>query len=214
MVRVLASLLLVLTLPACAITPPSSMFTSLANRDAADEPEAASRQKPVQHASFSSSIGSIWDSVKSGIGLDSTIRTTTTDNTPVQALNPQDAQRLLNIYRAQKGLRPVKLNAKLTKAATKHAEDLAKNDRLSHYGSDGSDAWDRVQRAGYQARRAAENVGRGQRTLQEIMKGWQKSRDHNANLLLADADEMGIAMAYNPNTQFKTYWALVLGAQD
>ena len=26
--------------------------------------------------------------------------------------------------------------------------------------------------------------------------------------------EMGIAMAYNPDTQFKTYWALVLGSQD
>ncbi len=214
MVRVLASLLLALTLPACAITPPSSLFTSLADQQQSEEPHAAPAQRRTQHASFSNSLGSIWDSVKSGIGLDNTIRTTTTDNTPVQALNPQEAQRLLNIYRAQKGLSPVKLNAKLTAAATKHAEDLARNDRLSHYGSDGSDAWERVQRTGYPARRAAENVGRGQRTLGEILDGWQKSRDHNANLLLADADEMGIAMAYNPDTQFKTYWALVLGSKE
>ena len=214
MVRVLASLLLVLTLPACAITPPLSVFASLSNNDQPEKPQQAPAGKPVQEASFSTSIGSIWDSVKSGIGLDGTTKTTATDNSPVQAFDPANAQRLINVYRAQKGLKPLTLNAKLVQAAAKQAEDLAKSDRLSHYGSDGSDAWDRVQRTGYPARRAAENVGRGQRSLDEVFRGWQQSRDHNANLLLADADEMGIAMAYNPNTQFKTYWALVLGSQD
>ena len=58
----------------------------------------------------------------------------------------------------------------------------------------------------------AENVGTGQRTIEEVFKGWQNSRDHNANLLLADAEEMGIAMVYNPSTQFKTFWTMVLGA--
>lgn len=214
MVRVLALSLLALMLPACGMTPPSSMFTSFTNNAQQDRDPAPAAQKPVEAASFSNSIGSIWDSVKSGVGFDSTVRTTTTDNTPVQAFNADDAQRLINIYRAQKGLKPLQLNTRLTQAAAKHAEDLAKNDRLSHFGSDGSDAWDRVQQTGYPARRAAENVGRGQRTLDEILRGWQKSRDHNANLLLADASDMGIAMAYNKDTQFKTYWALVLGSQD
>lgn len=131
MVRVLASLLLVLTLPACAITPPLSVFASLSNYDQPEKPQQAPAGKPVQEASFSTSIGSIWDSVKSGIGLDGTTKTTTTDNSPVQAFDPANAQRLVNVYRAQKGLKPLKLNAKLVQAAAKQAEDLAKSDRLS-----------------------------------------------------------------------------------
>jgi uncharacterized protein YkwD len=47
-----------------------------------------------------------------------------------------------------------------------------------------------------------------------VLNGWQHSRSHNANLLLSDAEEIGIAVVYNPSTQFKTFWTLVLGAQD
>jgi uncharacterized protein YkwD len=91
---------------------------------------------------------------------------------------------------------------------------MAKNDHISHFDSDGADAWQRVERTGYPARLAAENVATGQRSLNEVLQGWQKSRSHNANLLLSDAEEIGIAMVYNPSSQFKTFWTLVLGAQD
>ena len=67
-------------------------------------------------------------------------------------------------------------------------------------------------RTGYHARVTAENVGTGQASIDEVFRGWQNSRDHNANLLLPDAEEMGIAMVYNPKTQFKTFWTLVLSA--
>jgi len=31
-------------------------------------------------------------------------------------------------------------------------------------------------------------------------------------LLMADAKHMGIALVHDPNTEFKTFWTLVLGA--
>ena len=40
--------------------------------------------------------------------------------------------------------------------------------------------------AGYNAKVAAENVGTGQASLDEVIKGWQQSPGHNKNLLLAD----------------------------
>ncbi|HEY7645576.1 MAG TPA: CAP domain-containing protein, partial [Hyphomicrobiales bacterium] len=43
-------------------------------------------------------------------------------------------------------------------------------------------------------------------------RGWQNSPDHNANLLLPDAQEMGIAMVHDSKTQFKTFWTLVLSS--
>ena len=100
----------------------------------------------------------------------------------------------------------------LTEAAKAHSRDLAKWDRISHYGSDGSNPWDRVKRAGYNAKLAAENVGTGQTTIEEVMKGWQASAGHNKNLLLGDAQEMGIALVQDPRTEFKTFWTLVVGS--
>jgi uncharacterized protein YkwD len=69
-----------------------------------------------------------------------------------------------------------------------------------------------VKRTGYNAKLAAENVGTGQASLEEVFKGWQESPGHNKNLLLADASEMGIALVQDPKTEFRTFWTLVLGS--
>jgi uncharacterized protein YkwD len=127
-------------------------------------------------------------------------------------LNPEAARDTINAYRRQNGLKPLQLDAKLALAAKNHSRDLSKWDRISHYGSDGSNPWDRVKRTGYNARLAAENVGTGQLTFDEVMKGWQESAGHNKNLLLADAEHMGIALITEPGTEFKSFWTLVLGS--
>ncbi len=127
-------------------------------------------------------------------------------------LNPERARDLINSYRKQNGLKPLRLNATLTEAAKAHSRDLAKWDRISHFGSDGSNPWDRVKRAGFNAKVAAENVGTGQTTIDEVLKGWQNSPGHNKNLLLAEADQMGIALVQDPKTEFKTFWTLVVGS--
>jgi uncharacterized protein YkwD len=127
-------------------------------------------------------------------------------------LDADKARDMINAYRKQKGLKPLKLNAALTEAAKAHSKDLAKWDRISHYGSDGSNPWDRVKRAGYNAKVAAENVGTGPINMQEVLKGWQQSPGHNKNLLLADVEHMGIALVQDPRTEFKTFWTLVVGS--
>lgn len=127
--------------------------------------------------------------------------------------DPAVIQQLINDYRRSHGLTPVEINPKLTAAAREHSEDLARHDTISHQGSDGSQPWTRVERTGYPARFTAENVGCGQKSMDQLIMGWRKSPPHNANLLAAHARQMGIAMAYRPGTRFKTYWTLVLGAQ-
>jgi uncharacterized protein YkwD len=127
-------------------------------------------------------------------------------------LDAELARDLVNAYRKTKGLRPLRLQPALTEAARAHSRDLAKWDRISHFGSDGSNPWDRVKRAGYNAKLAAENVGTGQTTLQEVIKGWQTSPGHNKNLLLPDAEHMGIALVQDPKTEFKTFWTLVIAS--
>ena len=129
-------------------------------------------------------------------------------------LNVAQARAMINAYRRQNGLRPLTIDPQLTQAAKAHSLDLAKWDRISHYGSDGSNPWDRVRRSGYSAQLAAENVGTGQTTLKEVFAGWKKSEGHNKNLLLKDAKHMGIALVYDAKTEFKTFWTLVLGTKS
>jgi uncharacterized protein YkwD len=214
MVRILGVALIVALLPCCAVTPPSSVFASLNSQEDAPRPparvQAAAAPQRQQQAGIGSSISGWWDSVKSGFGSDDSGEAPAPSNDP--RFDPVAAQKLVNAYRAQKGLKPLKLNSRLNEAARKHSEDLAKSDRISHFGSDGSDAWQRVRKAGYGPRVAAENVGTGQLSLEEVFRGWQKSRDHNANLLLGDAEEMGVAMVYKPETQFKTFWTMVVAS--
>lgn len=216
MVRIIAPIVLSLILPACSIAPPSSLFTSIANQDDQQAEAARERVQPIpqekKEAGLGGSLSSAWDSVKSGLGFSNQPDTETLSSGTVSGLNANEASQLINAYRVQNGLKPLHLNPQLSNAALAHSTDLAKNDRISHYGSDGSDARDRIRRTGYTARLTAENVGTGQLSLQEVFRGWQNSPDHNANLLLADAEEMGIAMVYDPNTQFKTFWTLVVGA--
>ncbi len=131
-------------------------------------------------------------------------------STNLDAAGARDA---VNAYRKANGLKPLSLNAELANAAKAHARDLAKWDRISHYGSDGSNPWDRVKRAGYNAKVAAENVGTGQVSFNEVLKGWQESPGHNRNLLMNDVDSMGIALVQEPKTEFKTFWVLALGAK-
>jgi uncharacterized protein YkwD len=126
-------------------------------------------------------------------------------------LDAERARELINAYRKEKGLKPLKLNTELSNAAKGHSKDLAKWDRISHYGSDGSNPWDRVKRSGFNAKLAAENVGTGQVNIDEVFKGWQESPGHNKNLLLPDAEYMGIALVQEPKSEFKTFWTLVIG---
>ncbi|MCH8239981.1 MAG: CAP domain-containing protein [Proteobacteria bacterium] len=126
-------------------------------------------------------------------------------------LAPESAQAMINEYRADHGLKPVSLAEKLTSAATAHARDMARQDRISHRGSDGSDPWARVRQTGYAALLAAENAAAGQRSFAEVLQGWKGSPGHNRNLLLRDATQMGIALATRPDGRYKTFWILVMG---
>jgi uncharacterized protein YkwD len=57
---------------------------------------------------------------------------------------------------------------------------------------------------------AAENIAAGTKTWAETLHMWQASPGHNANLLQAKADSVGLAMARNEQTRYKTFWAMVI----
>ncbi len=128
------------------------------------------------------------------------------------ALDTAKARDAINAYREANGLKPLAVSAQLTKAALVHAEDLAKRDLLDHDGADGSTPSVRVKRTGYDAALTGENIAAGQKSFEEVLQGWKDSPPHNRNLLLAGAKDMGIAVVYERDTHFRSFWALVLAS--
>ena len=139
------------------------------------------------------------------------------EESPFEARTPAPfdlklAETELNVYRAQYGLAPVRLNGMLTQTSQLHSDDQANMDDASHSSSDGTQLDVRVQRQGYNFSLAAENVASGQLSWERVFQAWKDSPGHNDNLLMADATELGIAMTYKKDTEYKVFWTMVLGS--
>jgi uncharacterized protein YkwD len=67
-----------------------------------------------------------------------------------------------------------------------------------------------MQRGGYQAFTAAENLGAGYDSLDAVIAGWKTSSSHRTNLLRGPVTEIGIAAVASTGGRSRVYWALVL----
>jgi uncharacterized protein YkwD len=97
-----------------------------------------------------------------------------------------------NHFRQQQGREPVKTNAKLTEAAQKHADHMARTEKMSHIGFTPY-----INSTGYRYSFVAENLAvfTGNLSGKDIVNGWKKSPGHRKNLREPRATEIGIAMA-------------------
>lgn len=127
------------------------------------------------------------------------------------SLDPAEAGRIFNAYRASHGLGPVRLDPVLTGMAQRQADAMAAANALSH-DAGGSFAA-RVHAAGLDAARAAENLGGGYYSTREAFTGWRASGGHDANLRMREATRFGIALAKDPQTQYRAWWAIVIAGE-
>ena len=111
----------------------------------------------------------------------------------------------VNSFRAERGLSPVSLSDRLTRAASIHAADMARKGYFSHTGSDDSSVGDRARRAGYGFCFIAENIAKGQRGLDAVLNGWAGSSGHRKNMLAPQARELAVVKAPG------RIWVMVLG---
>ena len=122
------------------------------------------------------------------------------------------AASMISGYRRNNGLGAVSLDPQLMRMAESHAQTMASRDRLDH--NVGGAFRQRVERSGYDAKTAVENISAGYHTLAEAFSGWRDSNPHRANMLLSGATRMGIAAVYTPASKYKVYWALILAEPD
>jgi len=131
---------------------------------------------------------------------------------PGAQLDAQAAASMISGYRTNNLLPGVSLDPALMRLAEAQAETMAERDKLDH--NVGRPFTQRLLASGYDAKRAAENIGAGYHTLAEAFSGWRQSSPHRANMLLAGATRMGIAAVYTPRSKYKVYWALIVAEPD
>lgn len=118
--------------------------------------------------------------------------------------------RLANQERVTAGLPQLTAHPAATAAALAHSQDQAAHGRMSHTGSDGSNAGTRLSRAGFDWRAWGENVAVGYRTPSDVVAAWMGSPGHRANVLNAAFTTIGIGVATDADG--RAYWTMVLAA--
>ncbi|MFU8871150.1 CAP domain-containing protein [Micromonospora sp. SL4-19] len=102
---------------------------------------------------------------------------------------------LVNQERAKAGCKALTIDDKLMLAAQRHSQDQADHRTMTHDGSDGSDAGERLDRVGYTWRAYGENVAWNQKTPAAVMDAWMNSSGHRANILNCSFTEIGVGVA-------------------
>jgi Cysteine-rich secretory protein family len=118
----------------------------------------------------------------------------------------EDMAEMISQYRREHGLSAVKIDPELTAVAERQAKAMAASGIMDHSVA-GSFA-SRI--SGAHTGMAAENIAAGTKTWSDTFRMWQNSSGHNANLLQTQADSLGVAVARNDQTRYKTYWAMVI----
>lgn len=91
---------------------------------------------------------------------------------------------------------PLRVDDQLTKAAQRHASDMATRDYLEHDTPEGVTFAERILDAGY-PRPGAENIAQGQRTARTVMESWMTSPGHRANILNCRLRTIGVGLDVN-----------------
>lgn len=118
----------------------------------------------------------------------------------------------VNRVRAAHGLTPVSADPALMEAAADYAEELRSRGDISHVGEDGSTPPERAEMAGYAGGEVAETLAAGFPTAPETVEAWMESPAHRDALLKPDAVYAGAAKEDAPESEYQTYWAMLLAA--
>jgi len=140
---------------------------------------------------------------------------------PISGIPPDDLENeqtvadLINQHRdAHGGLAPVTLVSELTQSARRHSRDMADNNFTSHTGSDGSDAGQRMEEAGYAWIRWGEIIAWGfGGNPESAVNWWMNSPGHRAIILDGRYEDFGVGYARNENSDWVHYWTVNFGTR-
>jgi len=131
---------------------------------------------------------------------------------PGATLDAPTAASMISGYRHNNGLGAVEVDPDLMRLALDRARTMAAHDKLDRGAS--RDFNKSLAGAGFNSKKAVENISAGYHTLAEAFSGWRDSPPHRANMLNAGANRLGIAAVYSPQSKYKVFWALIMASKD
>lgn len=123
---------------------------------------------------------------------------------------PHEALRLINDFRAQHGLRPLRMEARLALLARDQARDMLVRRSLAPNSETGQSLERRLRRAGYAFRQAAQQVAMGFPDGQAVIAMWMGRQDSRDVLLNRDLREAGIGYAARGSDAIDHFWVITL----
>lgn len=119
---------------------------------------------------------------------------------------------MINEARQQANLPALKLVDAISTAARGHSQDMACNDFVEHYGSDGSTWFGRLQAQGVKYGSANENIYAGNPQFGGDATGafawWMNSKVHHDNIMNPASTEIGIGYVFYASSTYKAYYTL------
>lgn len=114
---------------------------------------------------------------------------------------------LLNHTRERRGLRRLRLNRRLSRAALAHTRDMVEGRYFAHVSHSGEDVVDRLRSTGYLQRAGrwmvGENLAWGTghlSTPRNTVIGWMRSPGHRSNILSERFREIGVGIVFHAPT--------------
>ncbi len=106
---------------------------------------------------------------------------------------------------------PLRWSGVLAQLASRHAHDMAARNTVTHDDAQGRGPAQRATAAGYEWGVFAENVAGHHAGVAEVVRAWENSAGHCANLMESAVTELGAACAPGaPGAEYKAYWAMEL----
>jgi uncharacterized protein YkwD len=122
------------------------------------------------------------------------------------AAQARTVKQLINSIRARHGLRPVRADRRLARAARGHSRDMLRRGYFAHEGPDGTPA-SRVRAAGYRFAAVGEVIAWGTGSLSSpraLVRGWMKSPPHRRIILSRTFREIGVGLARSGRKAYAT----------
>lgn len=122
----------------------------------------------------------------------------------IQTGKAAEVLNLVNKERNKVGLPSLKLDSQLNNLAQMKAEDMAKKGYLSHNSPTYGSAFDMMKEYGVSYKTAGENIAKGQKSSDSVMRAWMNSSGHRANILNSGYTRLGVG--YATDAKGNTYW--------
>lgn len=100
---------------------------------------------------------------------------------------------LINAYRKDHKLSSLLIEPTLEMSAGAKIKDMVQNNYFRHTDVQNQDTWYFFTNAGYDYKRAGENISFKHNTPWQVFEGWVDSPTHNQQLLTQEYEEMGLS---------------------